>query len=90
MSAFKNLLRRAEQTYESVDLDANVATLPVSLDQRKRSIIDLQNKRVDHEAEIARIDDQIKAHQIALAKEMLDLGIPSPLAEAPPAIPEKE
>jgi|DEB0MinimDraft_10_1074344.scaffolds.fasta_scaffold47636_2 hypothetical protein len=90
MSTFKNLLRRAEQTYESVDLDANVATLPVSLDQRKRSIIDLQNKRVDHEAEIARIDDQIKAHQIALAKEMLDLGIPSPLAEAPPAIPEKE
>ncbi len=103
------MLSRADKTcepYEFLDVepgrsDPRVVNIPVSLDQKRSTLRQMLNHRIEIEAERARleielesIEREIKKHQIEFSKEMLLLNIPAPMAKedlpTPPAIPTSE
>ena len=69
------------------DADPSVVPIPTSLDQRRETLRSMINHQVTIQAEKARlqiedesISREIRRHRIALSREMLDLGIPAPMA----------
>ena len=67
--------------------DPSVVPIPTSLDQRRETLRSMINHQVTIQAEKARlqiedesISREIRRHRIALSREMLDLGIPAPMA----------
>lgn len=90
-----NTLRRAMTAAETTqpayvfedDADPSVVPIPTSLDQRRETLRSMINHQVTIQAEKARlqiedesISREIRRHRIALSREMLDLGIPAPMA----------
>jgi hypothetical protein len=96
ITTLRQVLDQADKTDWDGASSSCAVPIPASLDDKRDVLRGLINRRVNLQAEIARlageldsVDEQIEKHQIEFSREMLLLQIPAPLAtkDNPPELP---